>query len=444
MPNPSPRAQARSSRKFGASFTFLAGLVGAAALALSLDQGTARSLSAPLLMGEQDLNVIAARRALTPFEKQAAATAWRYIVNNTDPSTGLVNSVDGFASTTMWDQGSYFLGLVSAHRLGLIDQQEFTSRARRALESLAKFQLFDDLLPNKAYNTADLAMVNYANEAIDGGIGWSALDIARLLIGMEALRHSDETLAVQVSGVFRAWDLYAMVEDGALMGARVSESSGMPERVQEGRIGYEQYGARAAAMHGLDTLSVVRAAPWLSWRKVSGQKVATDARRFVDYGAITPVVSEPYVLMALEIGLDSEARVLASRVFLAQAARFRRDGTLTAMSEDHIDVAPHFLYGSVFANGQPWAVIDETGEHFPELRTFSTKAAFAWSAIYDTPYSDKLREGLAGLSHPEKGWSAGRYEHNGQPNTTLTLNTNAVILEALHFVVHGPILSIGM
>jgi len=428
-------AQAKRTRS---SLLFLTGLAGAAGLALALEVAPAGNWK---LSAEFKSGIVAPQtdfRPLTTDELQAAQTAWRYIQNNTDPNTGLVNSVDGFASTTLWDQGSYLLGLVSAQKLGVIDTVEFRDRALKFLNGLEALPLFDDRLPNKVYNTATLAMVDYENSDVAGGIGWSALDIARMLMGLDALRRHDPGFAEPVARVVSTWKLDAMVDDGVLMGARIGKDG--PERVQEGRIGYEQYAARAAALFGLDTLGVARATPVMQWTRVPGVKLGADGRAFSDYGAITPVVSEPYILMALEIGLDGEARLLARRVYEAQRARFKRQGIVTAVSEDHIDQAPHFLYASVTGNGRDWAVLDEHGTRFDGLRTLSTKAAIAWSVLFDDAYADQLRDSVAALAHPNQGWHAGRYETTGQDNTALTLNTNAVILEAMHYITAGPLL----
>jgi len=37
---------------------------------------------------------------------EIAKTAWKYFENNYNPETGLVNAVDNYPSTTMWDTGS--------------------------------------------------------------------------------------------------------------------------------------------------------------------------------------------------------------------------------------------------------------------------------------------------------------------------------------------------
>ncbi|MEM1303102.1 MAG: DUF3131 domain-containing protein, partial [Pseudomonadota bacterium] len=368
----------------------------------------------------------------------AARAAWTYLDQNVQPDTGFVNSVDGYPSTTLWDQGSYLLGLVSAQRLGLVTEGEFETRLSQLLNSLETLPLFDGRLPNKAYNTATLAMVNYANEDAPGGIGWSALDIARFLMALRVIEKHYPHHGHQIRTVLAGWDLSAMAAQGELWGSELDGAGGYT-RVQEGRIGYEQYAARAAALWGLDVMRAVSAERVVAWQEVQGQQIPTDLRRARSFGAITPVLSEPYMLIGLEFGFDAESATLAQSVLAAQEQRHQDTGHITMVSEDHIDQAPYFLYASVFANGQAWGVVTEHGDFHPELRTQSTKASFAWHALWPTDYTQLARDAVINTAHPDKGFPAGLYEATGEVNEIYTLNTNAIILQALHYQRFGPL-----
>ncbi|MEY4922647.1 MAG: hypothetical protein RLY17_1364, partial [Pseudomonadota bacterium] len=139
-------------------------------------------------------------RPLSPEEMTWAKAAWQYFVNNTQPS-GLVNSVDKFPSSTMWDTSSYFLALISAQRIGLIQQDEFDNRISNALGALSKLPLFEGKLPNKAYNTQTLSMVNYTNQPSTKGIGWSVIDISRIMVPLNILVWSYPQHAVEINKV---------------------------------------------------------------------------------------------------------------------------------------------------------------------------------------------------------------------------------------------------
>lgn len=431
------------SSTYRSSVLFVSGLVLAAGLAVTIDGGWRYQMRSGQMMIDLsdpgDLS-IQSPRALTSADKDAAERAWRYITANTRPETGWVDSVAGFPSTTLWDQGSYLLALVGAERLGIIDAGEFHSRVGQLLQSFERLPLYDGKLPNKAYDTRTLAMVNYANEPIAEGIGWSALDIARMLMAFRALEKLNPDYGNRIRALLATWDLQAMAFQGELWGAHREE--GDTEYLQEGRLGYEQYGARAAALWGMDVLQAVSSRRALDWVEVQGVEVPADIRRASIFQAITPILSEPYILQAIELGLDSETRMMAERVYLAQEARYEETGILTMVSEDHINQAPHFLYSSVYANGQPWAVVTEQGTFHEDLRTLSVKASFAWDAIYDTPYTDMLRARIAEVGDPQKGWPAGIYEADGALNDIYTLNTNAIVLESIHYIAHGSLWSI--
>ena len=57
-------------------------------------------------------------RDLTDEDKARARIAWKYFENNNNPATGMVNSVDGYTASTMWDAASYMMGMISALRSG--------------------------------------------------------------------------------------------------------------------------------------------------------------------------------------------------------------------------------------------------------------------------------------------------------------------------------------
>jgi len=419
---------------------FVLGLLISAGLALFFDDALARlsmqnSARIPLLDQSQ---LTEQTESYGEVEQAAAASAWRYLAQNVQPDTGFVNSVDGYLSTTLWDQGSYVLGLVSAERLGLVSDAEFEGRIARLLASLKQLPLFDGRLPNKAYNTQTLAMVNYANQPTPDGIGWSALDIARFLMALRVVEKHYPHHGQTIRDILASWDLNAMAAQGELWGSELDGAGGYA-RVQEGRIGYEQYAARAAALWGLDVLRAASAERVVHWQDVQGHAIPTDLRRARSFGAITPVLSEPYMLIGLELGFDAEGAALAQAVLAAQQARHEETGHITMVSEDHIDQAPYFLYSSVFANGRAWAVVTEDGEFHPDLRTQSTKASFAWHALMPSDYTAMARDAVIRTAHSEKGYPAGIYEASGALNEIYTLNTNAIILQALHYQKFGPL-----
>lgn len=374
---------------------------------------------------------------LSPEEVKAAETAWAYFAQNIRPETGLADTVAGFPATTMWDTGSFLLAAISAERLGILPKAEFDEIVTRALDTLAKLPLYAGLLPNKSYDTTTLAMTDYANVPQATGIGWSALDIARLLVPFHVLTRHYPQHAAGVDAVLDAWRIDAAVQDGVLVGAQPSED-GDYVLLQEGRVGYERYAAKAFALFGHDVHAAIRLDDTLAWREVAGVEVPTD-RRGDEYGGHVYTVSDPYILDGLEFGFDTVTRELAWRVYQAQENRFNETGKLTAVTEDHIDREPHFIYSSVYADGEPWAVLTDAGEDASGFRILSTKAAIGWHALYQTPYTSKLVAAVADQA-TSTGWTTGLYEEIDDRNTARAANTNGVILTAMHYRAFGPLL----
>lgn len=393
----------------------------------------------PQLVASRNIPPEPAPRALTAQEQEWARTAWSYFERNLDAQTGLVHSVDGFPSTTMWDTASYLLALLAANDLGLVEKQTFDIRLSKALVSLEALPLYAGRLPNKTYDTGTLAMTDYRNQAAAAGTGWSAIDIGRLLVPLNIIVWHDPVHTEAARRVLARWDTAGLLRDGELV-AMQSGAGGQPQAVQEGRLGYEQYAAHAFGLMGLD---VSRAADWrahLQLVAVDGVAVCADERDPRRYGALNVVESEPYLLAGLEFGWSRDARECAWRVYRAQEQRFRRTGVLTAVTEDNVDQPPFFVYNSVWSSGRPWATVTEGGQDASRLRTLSTKAAFGWYALLRTEYTARLVTRIASLNEPGRGWYAGRYERTGGTNRALTANTNAVVLESLDYIAHGRLL----
>jgi hypothetical protein len=108
----------------------------------------------------------------------------------------------------------------------------------------------------------------------------------------------------------------------------------------------------------------------------------------------------------------------------------------------NINGDPYFVYNTVYTDGKAWKAITEEGIDASIFKTISTKAATGWSVLYQTPYCGTLLAAVKQLYYPEKGWYSGIFEESQQTNDVLTVNTNAIILEAFCFKKFGRLLSI--
>jgi hypothetical protein len=418
---------------------FILGLVVAfgAVIWIEFSSGWALSPTGASITPSSDRAARPEPRLLTERERQWAKVAWKYFQNNVDASTGLPGSVEKFPSATMWDTGSYLLAVISAHQLQIIDVTEFDRRIASALASLGKLPLFDKQLPNKAYDTHTLQMTDYTNQPSARGVGWSVIDIGRVLVPLNVLVWQYPQHTVAARGVIASWNVANLSRDGELIGARV-DKVGKTELIQEGRLGYEQYAAKTFSLMGLDVTTSSSYTRQMANVDVYGIKVAHDRRVPRLFGAQNYVISEPYVLDGLEFGWDSASRELAWRVFAAQQRRYERTGVLTAVTEDHIDQKPYFVYNTVFSDGKVWNTTTESGEDASAFRALSVKAAFGWHALFGNDYTRKLVEAVAPLHDAERGWYGGRYEASGKINMSVNANTNAVVLQSLAFIERGP------
>jgi Protein of unknown function (DUF3131) len=148
--------------------------------------------------------------ALSEREMAMATTAWIYFENNYNLETGLVNAVDNYPSTTMWDTASYLGALVAARELKIIDKAKFDSRMVLLLKTMNTMVLFRSEMPNKVYHTKTAAKVDYGNNP--GEIGFSALDLGRLLIWFKIIKERYPAHANAIDNVVLRWDFSNAVD----------------------------------------------------------------------------------------------------------------------------------------------------------------------------------------------------------------------------------------
>ncbi|WP_242336155.1 DUF3131 domain-containing protein [Anaeromyxobacter sp. SG66] len=421
----------------------LAFLVGLAAAIFTVHYAgklaRAESGPAPGLAALASDEALALRRPapLDADERRMARAAWSYFERNTDAATGLAGSVEGYPSTTMWDTGSQLMAILAAEDLGVISTDAAALRLRRALKSLRAIPLFDRKLPNKAYDTRTLEMVGYDNRPAPNGIGWSALDVARVLVPLWIVTWRHPELTPLVRRAVSRWRLGALSDGGALVGAQ-RRTDGAVERYQEGRFGYEQYAAKALLPWGVPVARAIDYRAHLAFSEVLGQRIPHDDRHPRRYGGThAAVISEPWILDALEHGFDATTLPIARALVRVQERRFATTGKLTAISEDALDRAPWFAYSAVLNGDERWTAFAPDGTPVPQDLGFSTKAAVGWGVLFDGEYPDRLAAAARALVDA-RGLYAGRYDQDGAVNRALSLNTNALVLEALAYRARGP------
>ncbi|MBI3248273.1 MAG: DUF3131 domain-containing protein [Deltaproteobacteria bacterium] len=387
---------------------------------------------------------------LTEEETRWAQTAWKYFETQTNPATGLVNSVDKYPAASMWHVGDYMAALVAAHQLELIKDQEFDRRLSMLLQTLNTLPLAFNQLPNKLYHTETKLMVNSANQPEE--TGWSAIDLGRLLIWLKITRERYPQFAEYIDKVVLRWRFCDILDPrGGLYGA--TKVHDQLQKYQEGRLGYEEYAAMGYQAWGFDTRRSSLLEPY-SVIKIYDVEIVHDSRDSLQDGSkYGPVVSLPYILHGMEFNwdrigdetsLDSEhtdqqMALLAERMYQVQRLRYEREGILTARTDHQLKRAPFFVYDAIFVAGYAWNTITDSGISRPEEALVSTRATFGLWALWKTSYTDRLIEAIGQLFDPGKGWYEGRFEQTGGYEYSLTCTTNAVILEALFYKHQGKL-----
>jgi hypothetical protein len=398
-------------------------------LVTKLDTQSMTSAGIPLPSAEMVAKDYSAAIALTPTEMSVARQAWAYFQTNWQVKTGLVNSVSGFESVTMWDQAAAIAALVSAKELDLISDTEFKNKLSQTLKTLATMPLYKGQLPNKVYNSKTLIPVSYGQLTKREEIGWSAIDLGRMSIWLKIVGSKYPQFKPQTQAVWKHWQVQRLVKDGQMFGTAMVK--GKEEYNQEGRLGYESYAAYGLKLWGLNVQKALDTQTNVAFVGIYDRGVPYDKRDFDNSGANNYVLSEPYILDGIETGFQSLPKAYADRVLAAQEARYKTTKQLTAVTEDNLDRAPYFVYNSLFVNGQPWANITDKRKNYPELRFLSAKAAIGWHVLYNTEYTQKLFDFVKTNLKADGGWYNGYYEALKEPNKAQTANNNGVILQSL-------------
>jgi hypothetical protein len=159
------------------------------------------------------------------------------------------------------------------------------------------------------------------------------------------------------------------------------------------------------------------------------------------------LLSEPFILLGLEVGLDGDMRELAVNMLKAQEARYKSTGIVTMVSEDAVSVPPqYFYYYCVYCNGKPFVVDASTpGKTLDSPRWVSTKAAYGWHALMPNEYTRTVLDYVSAAKDAKRGWASGVYEGKKQSTNTFDINTAAVMMEIAFYRLRGdkPLLEPG-
>ncbi len=380
-------------------------------------------------------------RPLTAEEARWANAAWRYFVRNTAAATGLVASYEGAGTTSIWDTGSYVMAMIAAHRLGVIDIEEFNDRMSRLLDSLARLPLFENALPNREYDIASLSMVGPTGETDLRGVGWSAIDISRLLLAIKIVCWEYPYFTPQVRDILGRWSLHHLTSDGALQVARLDRRGNVSLRA-EGRLGYEAYAARVLTMYNADTRESADLRATSAVATLHGVPLLVDRRLSFPVEGLSLVNSDPYLFHGLELGWDPVTARIAYQVFRVHQQRYASSGHVTVAGTGYLAEPTRRVHCAVLVDDSPWRCVSDDGEFLRGVSFFDAGAAVAWAALLDTDFADILRAAAVTAHDRQHGWRTGHFMDDARPVEMYSAQTNALVLEAVHFTQRGPLLNL--
>jgi hypothetical protein len=372
--------------------------------------------------------VVAERAPLSSAEKQRyleiARTAWKYFAVHADPRTGLVRATPTWANTTLWDIGGQLIAMHAARELGIVSPADHAREMKKVLATLAKAPLYHGITFHRVYSTETGSPYNVT--------GWSATDLGRFLVALKLIATTEPEYAADIAAIVKRNDFSQLVNNGYLVGQLIIQGAN-PLTFQEGRIGYEQYSAAGFNAWGANVANALSVKQNAAPVQVFGVPLFAD-KRFDDR-----LLSEPFILYGLELGLEGDYADLARNVLRAQEARYAQTGKLTIATEDAVSVPPdYFYYYCVFCKGKPFTVeMVSSGAERDQPRWVSTKGALGWDAIMPSDYTKKAVAGVAGALDPKLGWTSGVYEGSGKSTKTVDINTSAVLVEVAFYQLRG-------
>ncbi len=387
--------------------------------------------------------------SLSPQEQEWARIAWRYFENNTQPQTGLVNGSDKQPRVTLWQMGDTLIALLAARELDLVKEAEFDARLTRLLGTLNRLTLTDTRTPGRLYSSRTATPIDFSGKPVKSG--WSAKDMARLMLALRLTAERAPQYREYLDKIILRWNFCPVMDnEGELRSASLQDGQTVVR--DELRLGESEYAATAFHLWGFP---VGKALIPPSRNVIIYQRsLAVDARDPRTTWQPSLLSTLPAMLPGLEFGwlppgvpsdVQKTLRERAEGVWLSQKTRWERDKVLTARADFYLAQAPWHVEDTVWGNGYAWNTLGDDGRYYPRLAQVTTKAVFVLWTLWETEYTDALMAVTTHLNNPEQGWFEGRVEATGDINPTLTLSTNAMVLEALLYKHNaGPLFENGL
>ncbi|WP_281222358.1 DUF3131 domain-containing protein [Photobacterium sanguinicancri] len=350
-----------------------------------------------------------------------------YVDSNWNNTTGLIDSVQGYAHATMWDIGSSIGAILALEYLGEYSTLQTNAMLEKTLSTLVNLPLYKGTLPNRQYNTKTGKPSGSLSNTQSNGNGWSALDIGRLLIWLNIAANYKPELTDDIKAIISKWNIAKSVHQGTLFGEYKSKKSATYR--QEGRLGYLQYAAQGFSMEALDVSEALGP-------KYSEHVTIDNEEVYIDIRNLPYFTTDPYVLQAIELGYHDLWWNQLDALYSLHKARYDQTQKLTIFAEDAMSQSPWFAYNNIHFYGKNWLSTAPGGKPIENGQAFSNKVAFGLSVLYKDSYSQLLYKTVVNNSLNNRSIPTGLYKANS-PNTAYNINTNSLILVSLWYKQRG-------
>jgi len=349
----------------------------------------------------------------------------------------------------MWNTADIVMANMAAFELRIISEHEFDGRTSSILNFLNTMYLTANKLPNLTYNTSSAMKVDFSNKQVE--TGWSAIDIGRLLISLKILGQRYAQYQEFIDRIVLRFDLCNAIDSNGNIYSGIWAGDKIT-RYREGSLGAKEYIARGYQAWGFGTNRTSAFEPFIKER-IYGIDLLIDGKDERETKSVNSVTSYNYILDGIEfewdnlgnpsnpdfVEIDKRYKEQAENIYKIQKTRYENDRIITARSNYQSNSSPYFVFNTVFGNGYPWNVVDGEGKYYKDKGLLSTSASFGLWVLWNESYTDEIMELVKNAFDPLSGWYEGRYEQSGSFEKTITLTTNALVLEALWFKTNGSL-----
>ena len=337
------------------------------------------------------------------FWINVAKIAWSYFRPGIGVSakTGLNYANQWWHRITDWDLASYLSAIISARKLGLIDEEEFEARVEKILYFLETRKLTPKGMPYLSYNsdTGEPATAMGSNPS----------DAGKLLLALDSLKSFRPSYKERVKEIVRRNGMKKIAIDPK---AWRTTCGAYAHYVA---TGFKKFGL-AGYPHIIEKLRFYQALGKMELIKSHGADLP---KAWITY--------EPILLEVYELN-HTEAREFLRRLIEASKLRFRETGHLSAFSEGSIEDPPYYVYEWIVADGLgTWVITDHEGRRLNLTEVIYTKVALGVYAYEGSDYGRILIDEVLPLTMTENGFYEGIREDR-KPIKILTDKTNSLIL----------------